>query len=93
MLMRSPFRSRRIQRLPEPPPPDPALIGMGWCEAAASPGSLALDPVESEREQRVAGAVALAQLSEQEAQRKRAAMDAQLAGVPRGRDYSKGLSG
>ena len=91
--MANPFKSKRIQRLPDPPPPDPALTGMGWSPAADNPGSLPLDPIESERAQRVAGAVALAQLHEQEAERKREAMEARLAGVPRGRDYSKGLGG
>jgi len=89
--MANPFRSKRIQRVPKPPPPDPALMGMGWSPAADSPGSLPLDPVESERAQRRAGATALARLHEEEAERKREAMEARLAGVRRGRDYSKGL--
>ena len=91
--MPNPFKSKRLQRLPEPDPIPPHLTGMGWSDAAPNPGALPLDPAAAEAAERRAGAVALADLAQRDAERKRDDMDARLAGVPRGIDYSKGLRG
>ena len=87
--MKLPFKSKRFQHVPDPDPVPPHLTGMGWSAATDDAGTLPLDPVESERSQRRAGASALAQLNEQDAERRRAEMDARLAGVRRGTDYSE----
>jgi hypothetical protein len=92
MNLKNPFTSRRVRKLPDPEAPSPFAVGGGWGEAHEAAG-VPLDPLDSERAQRVAGAVALAQFERENAERKRAEMDARLAGVARGRDYSRGLAG
>jgi hypothetical protein len=83
----NPFKSERIRDVP--PPDEPSLFAAvgGWGAAAEAAAARRLDPDESEREQRVAGALALADLAKRDAERQKAAMDERLRGVQRGRDY------
>ncbi len=90
---KSPFTSRRVERLPDPDAPTPFQQTGGWATAGeAAAASAQLDPSESERDQRRAGAVALAALEAQRQTERAAAMDARLAGVERGRTFTEHLS-
>ncbi len=84
-------KTKRILRLPEPEPVSNFEVFGGW--GPPSDRRVTLDPVESEREQRLEGARALAELAERDAERRKAAAEARLAGVPkhaRGINYAKG---
>jgi hypothetical protein len=83
------FKTKRIRDLPPPDEPSAFEIVGGWGAAHEAAGGRSLDSHESEREQRVAGAVALADLAKRDADRKQAAMDERLRGVQRGRDYNR----
>ena len=82
-----PFRSKR-ERPVERDEPTPFQAQGGWAPAedAAAAG---LDPLADERDRRHAGRDALAALYREQAAERRAAMEARLAGVQRGRDYGK----
>jgi hypothetical protein len=84
------LRSRRVQGIDHTQDePTPFQVVGGW-GTADDARSLPMDPSDSERAQRRAGAVALAALESERIERLRVAGDARLAGVRRGRDYDKG---
>ncbi len=85
----NPFKSRRIKELPPPDEPSDFAKFGGWGEAHEAAARRPLDPDESEREQRVAGAVALADLAKRDAERRQQAADDRLRGVRRGHDYGR----
>jgi hypothetical protein len=86
----APFQSRRVQDVsPEVRDPTPFEVIGGW-GTAVNPNALPED-LPSEREQRSAGATALAALYRQRVEDQRAAMEWQLGTAPRGYDYSRGL--
>ncbi len=87
--MPNPFKSNRIRRVPDPEPVPSHLTGMGWSPASDNGKPLPLDPVESERVQRAAGAAALADLAKRDAERKREDMNRRLGNAPRGHDYRR----
>lgn len=84
--------SRRVRDVPDPEPPTTFEQYGGWSNATDA-ASAALDPAEDERTARRAGAAAMLALEAQRLERAKAAQDAQLAGVRRGVDYSKGFGG
>lgn len=85
---KNPFKSGRVRDLPPEPEPTPFEIAGGWGPPTEAAAGRRLDPEESERAQRVSGALALADLAARDADHKRTVMDARLAGARRGRDYS-----
>lgn len=86
----NPFRSKRITDV-SPPVRQPSVFETvgGWSDAT-SPSTLPED-LPSEREQRSAGATALATLYRERRAEQRAAIDEALTGVARGHDFSLGL--
>jgi hypothetical protein len=78
--------SKRVRDVPPPAEPSGFAKWGGWSDASDA-AARRLDPDESARAQRVSGIEALAQLHAQESERKRADMDARLAGVRRGHRY------
>jgi hypothetical protein len=84
--MKNPFTSKRVQDVPEPDAPSAFQQFGGWGSADEATGAR-LDPIESEREQRLAGALALVQLEAQRLERMKAEREAQLASVRRGTKY------
>lgn len=85
MEFKNPFSSRRVETLPDPVEPSTFDVLGGWAPAEAAAGQV--DPYESEREQRAAGAEALARLYAQQAEARKQVMDDRLRGVQRGNDY------
>jgi hypothetical protein len=90
MKLTAPLKSRRVQDIsPEVRNPTPFEVVGGWGEAT-SPNTLPED-MPSEREQRSAGATALAAHYEQRRAEQREATDRALSGVQRGHDFTRGL--
>lgn len=89
--MANPFKSRRVTTVEDDrPAPTPFETIGGWGPAEHSQGAhAALDPIVSEREQRVAGALALAALNADRLAGAEAAMSRRLGNAPRGRDFTK----
>lgn len=87
--MNNPFASRRIRDLPPPDEPSTFAVVGGWAEAHDAAAAGRLDPINSEREQRASGALALAELERSEAKRRQQVMDERLRGVRRGHDYRR----
>jgi hypothetical protein len=89
--LKNPFKSKRFQPVDDPEPVPSHLLSHGWSDPSDDPNTLPLDANDSERSARREGARALGQLHEQSIERKRAARDAEFAGVALGTDFSKGL--
>ncbi len=90
MNFTSPFSTRRVRDIaPDTRPPTVFEQVGGWSDAA--PTHLLPEDAPSEREQRSSGATALSALYRDRATEAQAKMDAKLAGVQRGHDFSKGL--
>lgn len=83
----NPLKSRRVQDVAQESDPLPANALGGWGPAAETAGAVRLDPEESEREQRRAGAEALATLERERRESAKATADARLGSAPRGHDY------
>lgn len=90
--MKNPFKSARLRRVePDAEPVAPHLLSHGWGPPTDPSGAMPLDPYAAERSARTSGALALADLQKRDGDRKRDEMDARLAGVRQGVNYSKGL--